>query len=397
MGIAAVDSEFLKEKIQASDNKFQFMYEAITNSLEANSGNCIQIEIIFYFSSSKLEQIDITDNGDGFKEEDCERFIMWGNKGKKKNNRGSGRMQFYHCFKEIEVSSLFYDESGKKKMRTFAANCTDFVERGTIKTDEANPSEELRTTISLKKYLGNNKNINRLDIDKFVDLLKNDLLLRFYLEKKEGRTVQIKVEFKKNNKSESREFSNNAIQSPDKSGELCIPYERVKLSNNKIEFEKAERHECIEWAYFETKANSSPGNEIKICSKNIPIQCITLSDLDKNCQADGKQYLTVFYGDIFDVAENVRHSLDGFTFPQKKDFRKKESSSNEEFIFFDTIKEEIVKKIPDIYVEIGERKNEQKIKAKEIAKKIWIDDKYVDQINIQLSDKEENIAKKVIC
>ncbi|MDR2068133.1 MAG: hypothetical protein LBP41_04060 [Holosporaceae bacterium] len=403
MGITTADSEFIKGKVPISGNKFQFVHEAIINSLEANNSNCVQIEITFCFSSSlfdhiwNFERVDIADNGDGFREDDYERFIAWGDTGKKKNNRGSGRMQFYHCFKEIYVCSLFCDESGKKKKRSFMANSTDFVERNTMKIEEVDQSVELRTAISLKNYIGKDKNINDLDIDDFVDLLRINLLLRFYLEKKEGRTVCIKVEFKKGDKSESREFSNEKIREPDKNGELHIPYERVKLSNNKTEFERSERYECIRWAYFETSASSKGGNEIKICSKNIPVQPVMLNDLNKNCQANGKHYLTVFYGDIFDAPENVKHSIDGFTFPLKKDFRNVELflQEKEEFIFFDTIKDEIEKKIPDIYVEIGERQKKQKIKAEEIAKKLGIGSEYVDQINVQLSDREENIAEKL--
>lgn len=402
MSTSSVDSEFIKSIIPSSKNKLQSVFEAISNSLEANCGNNVNISIVFYFRSlldsrKELEKIDIIDNGSGFTDKDCDRFVAWGDRSKKKNNRGSGRMQFYHDFKKVVVNSIFRDGELVKK-RTFTANSMDFIKHEEIKTEGIDASEQLQTIVSLQGYHGKDKNIHDLKIDEFVDSLRDNLLLRFYLELNSGKTIHINIEFKEDNKSENRSFSNDKVQKPDEEGELYVNYERIKYFNNQIEFEKSdEKRECIKWAHFRTENDSKKGSEIKICSKNIPVQDFLYAGLKKDCEASGRQYLTVFYGDVFDEAQNVNHSVDGFTFPKKKDFSNQLHliHNGEDFLFFDTIDEEIKTKIPDIYKDVKEEKNKRVANAKEIAKEFGIDSRYAEKIDITTSDKKDKITEKL--
>jgi hypothetical protein len=408
MGTTIADPGFIKTKIKPSKNRFQSVYEALSNSLEANHGNNIQIVITFHFqpnSPTNLQQIDIVDNGNGFTDEDCDRFVKWGDKSKKKNNRGSGRMQFYHDFKEVEIESIFRDcDSNTMKKRTFTADSTNFIEREAMKSEIVNflSPEQITTRVSLKTYQGKDKNIHCLTIDEFVDSIRSNLLLRFYLEKRGSKRIHIKVEFEKNGEIESKELSNDEIQQPDKEGCFDIFYEKVKYSDNKAVFEKNEKKESIKWAYFEVKNSRSKDNEIKICSKDIPVQEFLYENLNKDCKATQKKYLTVFYGDILDEPKNVNDSIDGFTFPRKSE--KKENyrtpdlpyeEEETEFLFFDTIEEEIKNVIPNIYIGIKEQKDEKDAEAKEIAKEFGINPAYVEKTDIKISDDRKIIAEKL--
>jgi hypothetical protein len=402
MGIVSTDSEFIKAHVRPSKNKLQFIYEAIINSLEASNDKKVQIRIVLNFSrllndTKKLEQADIIDKGNGFTEKSYERFRVWGDRSKKKNNRGSGRMQFYHDFEEVEIVSLFKEKNNVRK-RTFAYDSDNFEEAKTHKTEELNSDEELTTCVSLKKYRGNDKSISTLTIDDFVDLIQSNLLLRFYLEKKSGIEINIKVEFRICNETEEREISNTSLQSPTKEGEMEVYYEKVMSSNNKLEFELTKKKEVIKWAHFKIETDYFKGNEIKLCSKNIPVFNMKFDGLDTACKCSESKYLTVFYGDLFDRAENVNDSVDGFKFPSKKDFKKEEQYLFEdEFLFFDSIKDKIKNELPCIYGEIQSKIDGQKSNAQELAKIYGIDQKYADEIEINIADQEKDVVEKLYC
>ncbi|MDR0942385.1 MAG: hypothetical protein LBM19_02080, partial [Holosporales bacterium] len=358
MGVVNTDSEFIKEHIPPSKNKLQFIYEAIINSLEANDTEDVQIKIIFNFDKQtdgqrKLGQIDILDNGSGFTDESYERFRICANKSKKKNNRGCGRVQFYHNFKEVEVESV-YKKGSKVKKRKFVYDSDNFGEAKIPEIiEDIASNEEMITCVSLKQYQGRDKSIDIITIDDFISSLQSNLLLRFYLENKENIKINVRVEFKIGEESEKREIFNSSLPTPIEEGEIKVSYERITDKTGKLEFEPTEKKEFIKWSHFKIENDNSKGNEIKLCSKNIPVCDMSkFCGLDKMCQHSENKYLTVFYGDVFDKAENVNDSVDGFKFPRKRDFKKEEQDLfSDDFLFYETIEDEIKNVLPRIYKE----------------------------------------------
>ena len=91
-------------------------FEAIANSLDANASN---IDINIYMkdkTASHTLQITITDNGDGFTDENFNRFDKLLNP-KDESHKGIGRLVFLKYFDKIEIQS-----SWKNYRRTFIFN-----------------------------------------------------------------------------------------------------------------------------------------------------------------------------------------------------------------------------------------------------------------------------------
>ena len=85
-------------------------FEAIANSLDANASN---IDINIYIedkTASHSLKIDITDDGDGFTEENFNRFEKLLNP-KDKSHKGIGRLVFLKYFNRIEIQSSWLNQN----------------------------------------------------------------------------------------------------------------------------------------------------------------------------------------------------------------------------------------------------------------------------------------------
>ena len=96
--------------IKASSNKFVSIVEAITNSLEADAEN---IKIIvnndnFLKDEFDISCVEILDDGRGIdnvsEENKYGNFAVLFTNRKNKNNKGCGRIQYLHYFKEVEIT-----------------------------------------------------------------------------------------------------------------------------------------------------------------------------------------------------------------------------------------------------------------------------------------------------
>jgi hypothetical protein len=185
--------------IKMSKNPLAPIYEAMTNSLEAfaqrpDKGQKItnEINVHLYFSGllddcKELEQVDVIDNGIGFTEENYNRFCEFFDKSKGYDNRGTGRLQYFHRFQKIKVNSIFESE-GEFFRRTINTNKNNFIVDEDLVSEAALSSP--KTIVSLLQYLpspSEKEYFNNLTIDEIASSIKSHFLLRFYLDKqKEG-------------------------------------------------------------------------------------------------------------------------------------------------------------------------------------------------------------------
>lgn len=117
--------------ISKSQNPFQPLFEAFTNSLESIRMRQARedvfqpyITITLNFNSDleservDLQSINIIDNGIGFDSENFNRLKTFKDDTKGFNNRGSGRIQMIHSFQIVNYKSS-YKENGNIYHREF--------------------------------------------------------------------------------------------------------------------------------------------------------------------------------------------------------------------------------------------------------------------------------------
>jgi len=403
------------ETIKRSNNPLTPLFEAITNSLESIAqrkfleGEIHEIDVILHFTGlinevKQLIEIEIIDNGSGFTEENFSRFVEFFDKSKGYHNRGTGRLQYFHCFEKVKINSVF-QSNGELFRRTFECNKNNFIDNDVVIKAEINSG--YKTSIKLLGHSTDNSDIpyfDHLTIEDLVKEIKSHFLLRFYLDsKKDAYDVPIiNVTFFKDGEIiEKKSISRESIKEPASEGEISVCYMRVAdPSADTISWSKVkDKEESIKWAHFILPEAELAKNGIYLCSKDVPVQKVKSSHINTNESIQGKRYLTAFYGDILDKPENVSDSVDQFIFPQKKDVEKRVEdlffNPSEEFIFIETIEEEVDKAIPFIYNDIIEKKEQHIGSVQEIAKAHGISMDTAGKAKIKIGDNEKTITQKI--
>ena len=398
--------------IKMSKNPLAPFYEAITNSLEALSQirNRIssEIEVQFRFTGLfddrlALEQVEIIDNGAGFNEENYNRFREFFDKSKGYDNRGTGRLQYFHRFQRVEIDSTF-ESNEKYYRRVINCNKLNFIVKETL--DEV-ITESSKTIVALCDYsasVSEAEYFTSVTIDEITKSIKSHFLLRLYLDnKKDGfKAPTIKISFfKKDTLIEERIIDPESIPSPKRDGDIKIPYMKVVYKDNgKSELEEIPGfYEVVKWAHFALPESELGKNGIYLCSKDIPVQSFKFERLKKGDTVKGHRFLTAFYGNVLDESSNVSDSVDSFTFPERKDIEARSDdlfvSPDEKFILFDSISEQVNNALPEIYSDIMDVEQELHKDIESIAKAHGIPTDVIKEAKIGLNDTEITITKKL--
>ena len=405
-----------------SSNPMAPLSEAVMNSLDSiekrkTEGDSFnpEIGISLFFQVSKdllgntsinIASCEIEDNGKGFTKENYERFLRLGDKSKNLNNRGTGKIQIFHRFESMEISSIF-QENGKKWHREASYSINDNEENKVVET---NKDTEQKTTVKLSRFYGNEDEKQYLNnFSSNCTNLKREfirlLLLRLYSEKNSGLSIKLKVYINDELKAQD-EICSSDIPEPDKEEKVKI--NTVKLADIK---NNSDTNSCIEWEIvnsdnelyvrrFKLSVDDIDENGVFLCSKNVQVKKFPFSILRKNTNFDGYRYITSVSGSILDDETNVNQSIDGFTFPLKKDVENNIKQGDlftrgNEYIFFDEIKEKVGNQLENMYSDVKSLKEEKNKSVQEIAAKYGISEDVISKTKIGLNDSDEDITKKL--
>lgn len=392
------------------------LYEAMTNSLESiaqkkfEDNEASEITVRLHFTGlldevKELSQIEVIDNGVGFTGKNYDRFVEFFDKSKGYDNRGSGRLQYLHRFEKIDVHSI-YSENNLRYERRFSCSSGRFIYDESNKPTSTNDAPFL-TKVIMSGCLAEAEEkefFNNLTIDDLLKDIVRHFLLRFYLDnqKDDLNVPLINIEFLKDNKdTETRTLLPKDIPSPQANGQIDVAYMRIKNAKaEKIEWEKVKgKSETIKWAHFKIPEDDLQQNGVYLCSKDIPVQSLAFKEIKKKESVDGFRYLTAFYGSVLDKAENVSDTVDSFKFPDKRTVEESASGlffdKDSEYILADSIKEKVTEVIPAIYKDIFDLQEQKEKDIESIAKAHGISMNVALQANINLTDNEETITKKI--
>lgn len=405
-----------------SSNPMAPLSEAVMNSLDSiekrkTEGDSFnpEIGISLFFQVSKdllgntsinIASCEIEDNGKGFTKENYERFLRLGDKSKNLNNRGTGKIQIFHRFESMEISSIF-QENGKKWHREASYSINDNEENKVVET---NKDTEQKTTVKLSRFYGNEEEKQYLNSfsSNCINLKREFirlLLLRLYSEKNSGLSIKLKVYINDELKAQD-EICSSDIPEPDKEEKVKInTVKLVDIKNN------SDANSCIEWEIvnsdnelyvrrFKLSVDDIDENGVFLCSKNVQVKKFPFSILRKNTNFDGYRYITSVSGSILDDERNVNQSIDGFTFPLKKDVENNIKQGDlftrgNEYIFFDEIKEKVGNQLENMYSDVKSLKEEKNKSVQEIAAKYGISEDVISKTKIGLNDSDEDITKKL--
>ena len=187
------------EALAKKELKFlQPLYEAITNSLEANATKIdvdIETEEIIGNEPPKVIGFTITDNGDGFTKGNIRSFLeLWSDAKMELGCKGSGRITWLNVFERIEIISEIASE-GQLVTIPFRIDFEDKdIAKKPVKVDVNKTT--IRFSGVTDKYFNQSTNIDlraMANVEEIVAGIEQSLIIRLFLMKLSKKRFSITV------------------------------------------------------------------------------------------------------------------------------------------------------------------------------------------------------------
>jgi hypothetical protein len=406
-------SEGLKTIPKKRKSQLQPVFEALMNSFEALPLlNKVKINIKLYVHRDLFTEKDgksqtesfsfikmlITDNGKGFDEIEFTRFsTLWDNS-KLPNNRGTGRVQFLHFFKETSFSSIYKERPNIFRKREFvlSKSLSFLSENAIIRVDKDEPAEEKNTSTTIVFQKPNDENDEKFYAILTPEIIKEIVIQQFldYFCDNRGSLPKIVIERYIDNQFISKEtIKENDIPVPDHSNSLTVSYS--KLVNNKII--SSEIEESFNVKVFILDERQHPKNEIVLTSKgavakSYPIECLLPKDV-----INGKRYLVLVSGQYIDTKDSDERGE--IKILSENDYLEqyKDTLNPDEVILLDTIKNETNIKIRELCPEIKLKYEEKQQGIDALQEMFLLNEQAVNEAKtkIKIDDTDEDMLTKV--
>jgi hypothetical protein len=405
--------EELKTIPKKSKNSFQPIFEAIMNSFEAietlGKGEIsVKISIdkdLFTGKDGKtptekcsFRSVSISDNGVGFNENEFNRFYTLRDNSKNKNNRGTGRIQYLHCFETTKVISVYRDDKSDKKYRQCVFNLSkspSFLRQNAlinVEKDNEIVSEITGTTVTFTKPLEEKDADNYANVS--VEEIKEQIIKYFLNFFCENRATLPKITITRIIGDEielSASISETDIPTP-KHIEL-LPVNYSVLQENQVV--SISRHEDFLITVFLIEEKELPCNNIVLTSKGTETKRFRIESLLPNEKIDGCRYLVLISGKYIDEKDSdSRGDIKILTSEQYKE-QYKDNLDPDEVILLDTILTSANVKLRCLCPEIERKFDEKRKEIDELKKMFLLDEQSVSESEIKIDDNDEVILRKV--
>ena len=401
------------KSIKKSSNVLQPLFEAFTNSMEAirlrqNKRDSFDayINIILDFESDLLgESIDfvsmtIEDNGIGFDEENFNRLIVFKDDTKGFNNRGSGRIQMVHTFKQSKYESVYKEENAIKKRSFVLSKLERFINNNTIIYNTQEPAEpdegeDIKTTLRMSEtWLPKDaKELVKLGCDDIKKALISHYLLALCNLKSTLPSINIVYQIGGVEKDRERIVADD-IPNPS-FNDIHISVPLCRMSDDMKRIEKAgEETVDINVMPYKINAEALAVSEIKITSKGEISETtkVKLTCIDPNAVLDDSRYLFLLSSDYFDNLDGDERG--NIEILDKTEFKKRAKAQGyiEEQIVLNDIQDEVNKKAGELYSEISEQKELHQQRIEELKNTYMLSEEAL--VDADINDSVEDILSK---
>ena len=326
-------------KIKKSENKFQPLFEALTNSFEAikllgNTRKKAKITIRTYFSKNlfsddenefNFKKFLIEDNGIGFNNLEFERLISLNDNRKGFSNKGTGRVQYVHFFDKTSVSSIYKDKTsstGYRERKFELSKKKPFLDKNSIinyiSNDEIK-AQKIQTIVSLNTPLSDKDLSFYNNVD--LILLKTEILNQYLVYFCENRDSLPKLSLEvwiDGKLKDEHLITSKDIPKEDYETNFNVPYSQTSNAGKAIL--KTNEYESFNLKSFVIERDSLDKNELILTSKGQLAKKIKLTNLSPEDQINNKRYLFLISGEYIDKRDSDTRGK--IQIPSKADFKK---------------------------------------------------------------------------
>lgn len=395
------------KQIKKGSNHLRPLFEAFTNAWESflPEAKNKKITITISVFNEELEtgvppkyrfnKITVEDNGVGFNQNNYERFERLNDDTKGNSNKGTGRIQYIHYFKNTAFDS-FYKENEKFYERTFSlSGSSEFLRNNAIlfyKTTIKSSEQKTGSIIVFTEPL--NENTQHFYENITVESLKNEFLRNYMLLFCNSKESMPKIEIKQEVNNiiiDSTTITSSDIPDSDKSFNIQIPYKEKKDGV----IRQISQKEDITVQTFKIEADQLTTNQLVLSAKgesaesNIKLDCLTDKDV-----IDEKRYMFILKAKYFDrIISNDRGKIELLS---EEDVKKKEESFfDEPFLLLEDIQNETNAKIITEFPEIQAKQNEMVQNIQELQKMFLLNPDAIKAFKFTSADDDKSILTKV--
>lgn len=378
-----------------------------------------QISLKLYFEQGNnlfdkqpvmLKEISVTDNGIGFTSKNLFYFKQLANQSKGLNNRGTGIVQVFCRFDDLQVDSNFIENGQPQRIHIKWNASTSEYEEEFIAPSENNHN----TVVSMSSFGGNAQEqefYNRYASD--ISRLKTDVLkcflLRMWLDnQKNGLEIEIKT-YLNGEERGNFIFDKNSIPTPDKTETVKVNTEKAKIIKDKenpdkiqVAWSTVEPSYTLQIQRFKIPTHELDENTVYMCSKGILVQPFTSSIIKrKGTDYKGYRYLTCIQGPLLDKPEYVSQAVDRFQFQDRKDVERNIKNGelyNQEmtYVLEDELKKKIGQGLEHVYEDVKHIQEDRSANIRKIATTYGISMEDVEATtSISLNDTDEEVTQKL--
>lgn len=387
--------------ISKSQNPFQPLFEAFTNSLESIRMRQARedvfqpyITITLNFNSDleservDLQSINIIDNGIGFDSENFNRLKTFKDDTKGFNNRGSGRIQMIHSFQIVNYKSS-YKENGNIYHREFTlSKISRFIDNNSIIYNTQEPilkqNEEVRTELELLNPITKDgKEFTKVSVDDIKKILINHYILAFCNIK--AFLPQIKIIYCiGGQEQDSTSIGAEDIPDPTRR-DIFIEVPICQISEDMKRIEPVSGSSVsINVLPYKINQENLATSEIKVTSKGEISDStkIKLTCIDPYASLDNCRYLFLLSSNYFDELDGDERG--NIEIIDKTEFKKRAKSQGyiENQIVLNDIQEAVNNKASEIYTEISVKNEEFKNTLKKLKEDYLLSDEALAEVSL---------------
>lgn len=335
------------------------------------------------------------DNGVGFNEKNFERFERLNDNTKGNKNKGTGRIQYIHCFKTTEFKSV-YKENNHYFERMFSlSGSAEYLNHNAILFYK-------KTVESTKKITGTqvvftepiNTSIAHFYEEISMENLKNEFLKNYMLLfcNSKSHFPDIKLNLEVNNSIlDSASITEKDIPNFDRAISMRVPY-REKRDNNII---ISSKNEDIIIQAFKIDSTQLQTNKIVLSAKdetvetNLKLDCISDKDVINN-----KRYMFILKSNYFD--ENVSNDRGKIELITEEEYKKSDKTFYDEpVLLFDDIQMKVNTEIENGFPEIKEKQNDILRNVEELKEMFLLNPEAIKSYKFTASDDDRSILSKI--
>ncbi|ERJ89109.1 hypothetical protein HMPREF1989_00029 [Porphyromonas gingivalis F0566] len=400
------------KSIKKSPNLLQPLFEVFTNSLEAiklrqRAGErftpYINVSLIFranlFGERDIIQEISVEDNGIGFNDESYSRLVVFKDDTKGFNNRGSGRIQMIHFFRQVKFDSVYHEGASLMKRRFVLSKEENFLRKNTIlyKMEEPSPvqGQEVRTIVRMTSPMEEKdaKEYAHWSSSEIKEQLIKHYLLHFCNIKNSFPEINI-IYLTGGEEKEREQITTNEIPSPTRT-DVTIQVPICKISEDMKRIENVDGDVVsIDILPYKINSETLTSSEIRITSKGEISETarIKLTCIDPDASLDGYRYLFLLKSDYFDQLEGDERG--NINIVDKTEFKRiaKAQGYIASQIVLNDIQDEVNDKAKEIYNEISVQNDKFRERIEQLKRDYLLSEEALE--DLALSDSTEDVFKK---